>query len=230
MTHIIPEDQLEEVYLKKKLSARDTAQVFGCSYSTILRKLRKYGYIVRQHSVKGRKHPKHSEETKIKMSKSWTYSKIMTPERNKKLSQTILKKTNRNEWHGFTSSQMKDLWKNKEYREYTLKKTREALNLKPNKAELKLFSVIEKICPNEYAFVGDGTFTIRGYCPDFLNINGQKKLIELFGDYWHRNDDEGNRIFLFRLFGYDTLVVWEKELKDLESLKRKIGVFNNGQA
>ena len=67
---------------------------------------------------------------------------------------------------------------------------------------------------------------LSGKIPDFVNVNGKKKLIELYGDYWHRNDNPQDRINLFKKFGWDTLVVWEKELKDEILLKEKILEFN----
>lgn len=98
----------------------------------------------------------------------------------------------------------------------TLKKMLKAVCAAPNKKEQYLYWILQEIFPNEYKFVGDGSVIIGGYCPDFINTNGQKKLIEHFGDYWHKGDDEGNRIFQFKLFGFDTLIIWEHELDDNE--------------
>lgn len=97
-----------------------------------------------------------------------------------------------------------------------LKKILKAVCAAPNKKEQYLYWILQEIFPNEYKFVGDGSVIIGGFSPDFININGQKKLIEHFGDYWHKGDDEGNRIFQFKLFGFDTLVIWEHELNDNE--------------
>ena len=102
----------------------------------------------------------------------------------------------------------------KSHSEEHLRKILKSVRLSPNKKEQYIGWLLQEIFPNEYKFVGDGSVIIGGKCPDFININGQKKLIELFGDYWRRNDDEGNRVFQFKLFGFDTLVVWEHELKD----------------
>ena len=104
----------------------------------------------------------------------------------------------------------------KQLSEEHLRKILKAVCAKPNKPEQHLERLLNEIFPNEYKFVGDGSVIIGGCSPDFINTNGQKKLIEMFGDYWHRNDDEGNRIFQFKLFGFDTLVVWEHELHDNE--------------
>ena len=100
-------------------------------------------------------------------------------------------------------------------------------NIVPNKKEQELYEFLQKVVPDEYKFVGDGkTIDVGGLMPDFININGQRKLIELYGDYWHDGDDEGHRIFYFRLFGYETLIIWEHELKDKDKLREKILTFH----
>ena len=79
--------------------------------------------------------------------------------------------------------------------------------------------------PNEWKYTGDFSFWINGKNPDFVNCNGQKKCIEVFGDYWHRNDNPQDRKDIFKEFGYDTLVIWERELKNYSELKFKIHRF-----
>ncbi len=95
-------------------------------------------------------------------------------------------------------------------------------NVKPNKAELKLNDFLQQLLPNEYKYVGDGEFILAGKCPDFVNINGQKKIIELYGNYWHKGETGKERIALFRQYGYETLIVWGSELKDEEELINRI--------
>jgi hypothetical protein len=101
-----------------------------------------------------------------------------------------------------------------------------AFHVKPNKKELFLDEILQDLFPGEYRFVGDGQFILAGKCPDFMNVNGQKKLIELFGDYWHRGENPEERIALFREYGYETLVIWEREMKDLILLEIKLDSFN----
>lgn len=59
-------------------------------------------------------------------------------------------------------------------------------------------------------FVGDGRLVIGGKCPDFWD--GGTKLVELYGDYWHRGQNPQDRIDFFDQRGYSCLVVWESEL------------------
>lgn len=120
------------------------------------------------------------------------------------------------------SEQKVELWQDPEYVQRQMK----ARNVQPNKTELKLDNFLQQFLPNEYKYVGDGEFILAGKCPDFVNINGQKKIIELFGNYWHQNDDGGERIKLFEQYGYQTLIVQESELENKEELRNKILNFH----
>ena len=79
-----------------------------------------------------------------------------------------------------------------------------------------------------------------GYCPDFLNINGQKALIELFGCYWHgcslcgfkshgnRREEDRQRLAIYSHLSFRTLVVWEHELSNETQLLETVRRFNYG--
>jgi G:T-mismatch repair DNA endonuclease (very short patch repair protein) len=99
----------------------------------------------------------------------------------------------------------------------------------PNSKEIVLLDIIKEL-GLPYKFVGDHSFWIGGKNPDFLNVNGKKKVIELFGDYWHNLDgrmSEKERKKHFKKYGFDCLVIWEKELKDMEQVKNKIRDFDS---
>lgn len=98
---------------------------------------------------------------------------------------------------------------------------------KQNKSEKKLENLLSKILPNEYKYVGLGEVILAGKCPDFVNVNGQKKIIELYGDYWHKGETGEDRISLFKQYGYQTLIIWEHELENKELLENKVLQFNN---
>lgn len=112
-------------------------------------------------------------------------------------------------------------------RENRIRATLKASHKKPNKIEIQLQFLLDKILPGEYKFVGDGTVVIGGKCPDFINTNGQKKIIELFGDYWHKDENPEDRISYLKQFGYDTLVIWEHEFHDeIEKVIERILEFH----
>ena len=94
-----------------------------------------------------------------------------------------------------------------------------------NKFETNVENVLNGLCSGEYPFVGDGKFFIGTKNPDFVNIS-QKKVIEAYGGYWHKPEEEQQRIGLFAEEGYQTLVIWDYELKDMDKLKEKILKFH----
>lgn len=110
---------------------------------------------------------------------------------------------------------MKTHWKDPKF----VKKQIEARDMRPNKPELFILGVLNEVYPNEWKYTGDFSFMIGGKNPDFANVNGQKKLIEHFGIYYHRGEDPQERINHFKKWGFDTLVVWENELKNKNRLK-----------
>lgn len=58
-----------------------------------------------------------------------------------------------------------------------------------------------------------------------MNIVGKKQLIEVYGDYWHRNHNPQDKIDRLKKFGFSTLVVWGKELKNEDQVLEKIKKF-----
>jgi transposase-like protein len=99
------------------------------------------------------------------------------------------------------------------------------LGIRPNKSEEKLATLLDNNFPGEWRYVGNGEVIIGGKCPDFINVNGKKKLIELFGAPWHDIFDVARRVEHFKQFGFDTLIIWTEELKDESRLKSKIIKF-----
>ena len=101
------------------------------------------------------------------------------------------------------------------------------MHLKPNKSELYLESLIQEVAPKDYHLNVLGDVIIDRKIPDFINVNGQKKIIELYGEHVHPPEDEPKRIKAFKKYGYKTLIIWHKELKDPKKVKEKISSFNN---
>jgi very-short-patch-repair endonuclease len=58
--------------------------------------------------------------------------------------------------------------------------------------------------------------------PDFININGKKAIIEVYGEYWHKGQNPKDRANMFKKYGYSTLVVWDNEFKDMNKVIGKI--------
>lgn len=121
------------------------------------------------------------------------------------------------------------------------KKRFKAINKKPNKSEQRLIKIIEKY-KHPFKYVGDGSVVIYGLNPDFIECNGKKKIIEVFGEYWHISNSwldidwkktEFGRKAIFSQLGYDALIIWYEELKKSsdEEISKRITNFcggNNG--
>jgi len=125
-------------------------------------------------------------------------------------------------------------WRDSEFAKKVL--TRSSTHF--NKLEQLINNILEKMFTNEYKY-NDGWFNLTGKIPDFVNVNGQKKLIEANGCFYHgcikcfpnggfhgRIDDSAKRVELFKSLGWDTLLIWEHEKKDIKALEEKILNFN----
>jgi len=123
----------------------------------------------------------------------------------------------------------------------SLHKNLASMNESPNKSETRLINILNEICPGEFEYNGDGRVMIIGgrYSPDFVNVNGKKKLIEFFGCYHHgceickngkyANDylkrKNENRLNVFKKYGWETLVIWEHDIRAVERVKKIISNF-----
>jgi hypothetical protein len=136
------------------------------------------------------------------------------------------------------SKRMKKMWKDINYSYKQRRLMLKGLRLKPNKPETLLGNMLNVLFPKEYKLnVRGEVMILGGKIPDFVNVNGQKKVIEMFGDWFHsdkfvkkngcKEDTEKGRIKYFKKLGYETLIVWEKELKDIPKLKQKLIRFHN---
>lgn len=194
---------------------------------------------------KGRKSPMkgkhHSEETRKKMREankgkiSWMKGKRHTEEAKQK--QREASKGNKSalgnrlseETRRKMSESTKKNWQDPDY----IKKVFAGWNAKPNKQENNVGTILQKHLPDEYAYNGDFScgITIGGKIPDFVNVNGEKIVIEVFGP-WHdevfmrdifgddipwKRTEFGTKAH-YSQFGYKCVVLWQEDLerKDAE--------------
>lgn len=114
-------------------------------------------------------------------------------------------------------------WSNPEWRDKVVKAQRLGCCVHPNKAETALLELLECEYPSEWEFVGNGSLIIGGKNPDFWN--GDHKLIEFYGNYWHKGEDPQDRIDLFEQYGFKTLVIWENELRCPDKVLKRVAGF-----
>ena len=71
---------------------------------------------------------------------------------------------------------------------------------------------------NSWKYTGNKTFWLNfkdgSYKnPDFIN-KYTKKAIEVFGNYWHKNDNPEELIKKYKEINWDCLVLWENQIKE----------------
>lgn len=126
----------------------------------------------------------------------------------------------------------KRLWKDLEFQKHLYKSRTQ----RPTQPEKWMEAALNRVCPGEYKYTGNGDFIIDGLNPDFVNVNGQKKLVEVFGAAYHdpkkafkkvpyRSTYQGRKR-VFARFGYKTLIIWDYEMKDTAKVERKIRRFH----
>lgn len=119
-------------------------------------------------------------------------------------------------------------WQNPNY----VARMMRSVHSKPNKAEQKLIDLLNEFFP-QFQYNGDFSLgvIIGGVIPDYVNVDGQKQIIELFGKRWHNKENqpwhrsELGRVMLFNSLGYQCLVIWDRELKDMSQVIDKIKEF-----
>lgn len=114
-------------------------------------------------------------------------------------------------------------WQNPEYAKRVLLAQKRV----PNRCEIHLNEILSKNFRKEWRYVGNGEVVIGGKNPDFININGKKQVIELFGNYWHNEENPQGRISVFKKYGFDTLIIWENELSNENTVIKRVTNFQS---
>lgn len=138
-------------------------------------------------------------------------------------------------------------WQRPDYIEKIVK----GCNVKPNKRERHIDAIIQRVCPNEFAYNGgfERAFHIEGKRPDWVHMNGSKKLIENFGCFFHACQECGyngmmfgrrtaeqvreadiKRLAIFTRNGFETLVIWGHDIDEEVIDKVRAFVFNGENA
>lgn len=163
-----------------------------------------------------------SRRNVLKGKEPWNKGKELTKE--DKLHKSIAQKIAQPKYANI----QKERWNNlsNEEKQKRISKSLSVSSQRPNIPEMKVMALLNFVAPGEYKYTGNGEIVIGNMCPDFTNINGQKKVIEEFGDYWHRGEDPQNIIDAYLTYGFKCLVIWERELRDPENVIEKIRVFH----
>ena len=188
----------------------------------------------------------HSEETKRRMSlahrgkpkseahkaklRELRLGKKMSEEQKRKIGIALTGRQFSLESRAKLSTTKKAQWENPAFREKQIAAMYAGIAVKPTKPEVALRLLLDRCYPGEWKYTGDFQTWIDGKCPDFININGRKAVLELFGDYWHSEQITGepeeqhvaNRIAHFARNGFECLVIWEREVGDEQTIRQRI--------
>jgi len=156
------------------------------------------------------------------------------PKESNELRRSKIKENNPRYWLGKerspeTTSKMLETkaMRSPEEKEASFRKWIKSLQYKPNKSEQKLINAFhENNLP--YQYVGDGKIMIDSLFPDFINCNGEKKIIELFGEPFHEPEEEQTRKDRFAKYGFKTLIIWDRELSHIDNVIAKVKEFTQG--
>lgn len=145
--------------------------------------------------------------------------------RNRMLTNNPFKgKTHSQETKQIIGKKSKENWKDPEF----IDKVIRGWHLKPNKYEMFLDNLIQDAC---YGFKYNGDYRegihIDRLVPDWINVE-TKKIIELFGDYWHNENEIPIRRKRLEKKGYKLLVIWSRELSDVDQIKQRVTKFVEG--
>lgn len=234
---ILTKDFLYKEYIINRKTLNQIAHEIGCSLYTIWYNLKKNNIPIRTQSeaMKGKyigkqgcnyKNGKHSQDF---INHCLDCEKEISCLAKRCRQHAGVKRWQNKERKTKLQKRMKLQWQDKEFREKAIKATFKANNITPNKPEILLIKLLNKILPNQYTFVGSGDLIINGFVPDFVNKDNNK-IIELFGNYWHNLPDykkrDKRRRIAYKKYGYNTLIIWEHELKDLEKVEARILKFS----
>lgn len=223
--------QLIDLYLEQNMSARSIGRLFDCRHEVIIRRLTEYGISVRSQaealktpSVRKRflevqNDPMRKIKQSNRLKQSWK-----NPEERANMSQRL--SVSLQKWWRQLSCEQKDIM---------VKSMHQGLHRRPTKPEIVVRELLDNVFPNEWEYVGDGKLIIGGKNPDFAKrTDGKRQIIEVFGDWWHgeqltgrnKKEEEEHRMQIFREYGYDTLIIWESELKEPQKVLAKVSNFS----
>lgn len=118
-----------------------------------------------------------------------------------------------------------------------------ALQKKPTKPEARIINILNEFSIRDWEYVGDGQVKLAGLYPDFINVNGKKKLIEVFGRGYHDPAkpylkrelelyrQEPYRKAIYASLGFDCLVLWDDEMEKFsdEEIADRIKTFTKSR-
>ncbi len=145
-----------------------------------------------------------------------------------RLKQSIVTLANwaRPEYRKAISKSRLESWQNPVYVARVRKGRKGAYKLSPNYLEQDF----DQATSDELVFVGDSGLWYelkngKSKNPDF-KVKDVDKIVELWGTYWHRDQDPDEMIALYAEIGIECMVIWEHDWKEKrESILEQVNIF-----
>jgi hypothetical protein len=201
---------------KRLISLKNTGQRHSSKSYAVMQKKLKERYADGTYVIwnKGKICPNLSNALKGKFAgkKNPFYGKTHTVETRKLLSEMRIGR----KLPVSTCMKMSTSHKGLKLSEDSIRKILRKVNMKPNKFECDVQKWLDSREPNVWRYCGDGSVIINGHCPDFINCNGQKKVILANGLHWHqlRYPDKNKREIeiaekkIYEIVGFDVNFIW----------------------
>lgn len=170
---------------------------------------------------------KQSEETRQKKSLAMK-GKLFTEEHKQKI-----RHSQKKFWSRLSKEEVQVRVKNSCGSDCAILNSRKSNGQRPSRPESVVIEFLESHYPSDWVYNGYGNngIIIGRRIPDFVNINGKKLVIEVFGEYWHNPEkfsdawSESDAIAHYKKWGFNCLVLWEKEVYDKNCLENKVANF-----
>lgn len=213
MKFLITKKELKTKYITEEKSANKIAKEYSCGTKTIKRRLKEFN-ITCPNKLRKKKISETCKKQRNTSSYKLKHGKIIKKRWEDKAYKNKMKIALKG-WKHSDKSKLK-MSLAKKGKKIPDKQRRKMLqhSYSQNKMEKQFENFLNIHCKNIYKYVGNGQIFINGFVPDFINKK-EKKLIEFFGDYWHKNTKEKDKLRLktYKKYGYNTLVVWQSEWK-----------------
>ena len=206
-------EELKHLYCTEKMNTPKIAKLLGVEKTIILTWMKEYNIPRRRRG----------ESLSPTIKKLWTTSKY-----REKTTKAIRKKHRSQTMRDKKSKITKQLWKNPKFKAMMVQKIRKSIAKKPTKPEQNIIELIKKYAL-PFHYTGDGEVIIDGLNPDFVHINNNRKVIEVFGRVFHDPEESFfnvplrqqylGKVLDYKKRGCDCLILWEDEPK-LEMLEK----------
>lgn len=230
----LPLEEIIHLYQEMRMPLKLIGKKYNCSWWTISDRLKKVGITIRPREEALTDFGRdilNSPENRAKQSAGQRNLWASDPEFRQRQSVRMKEGRNKPSVRAKMSAALRKRWADPQKRNELARCAMRGQKRKPNNPECAVLDVLDRYFPTQWRYTGDGSVILGGLNPDFLNVNGRKLIIEVFGDYWHTkkvrryHETEQGRVEAYRKYGFDTLVIWERETKCEGTILKKVKGF-----